>query len=67
MQRHALLAQFEAAHFDEVLCDFGYALLAFMDREIRPVYQFSVNLAYERSEADVNCCKIRHACSSALE
>jgi hypothetical protein len=42
--RHALLAQLEAPHFDEVLGYFRDALLAFVDRKVRPVDEFVVDL-----------------------
>lgn len=43
-QRNALLPQLYASHFDEVLRDLGHALLTFVDREIRPVREFLVDL-----------------------
>lgn len=44
MRMHALLAKLQAAHFDEVLGDFGYALLALVDGKVRPVDKFIVDL-----------------------
>jgi len=38
------LAKFESSHFDEILCDPRYTLLAFVNGEVGPVNQFSVDL-----------------------
>lgn len=49
-----LLPQFEAAHFDEVLGDFGYSLLALVYHEARPVEQLFVDLGFSRGQALAN-------------
>jgi len=43
-KKNELLPQFYASHFDEVLGDLGHALLAFVNREIRPVQELLVDL-----------------------
>jgi len=44
MDRYALRVELRAAHSDEVLRDLGHALLALVDREIRPINQLFVDL-----------------------
>jgi hypothetical protein len=39
-----LSSQTQATHFDEVLGDFGYTLLAFVSHEVWPVDEFLVDL-----------------------
>lgn len=39
-----LLPQLHTPHFDEVLRDLRHPLLAFVDREVRPVDELSVDL-----------------------
>lgn len=40
------MAELYAAHFDEVLGDFGDSLLAFVDSEIWPMDEFVVDLQF---------------------
>lgn len=44
LEPNILLSEFHAPHLDEILGDFGYPLLAFMDRKIRPIDQLFVDL-----------------------
>jgi len=45
-----LLPKFETSHFDKILRDFGYPLFTLVNGEIRPMYEFFINLS-EYSEA----------------
>ncbi len=38
------MSKSHASHLDEVLCDFSYTLLALVNHEIRPIYEFVVDL-----------------------
>ena len=42
--KHALLAEFQPAHLDEILCDLRDTLLAFVYHEARPIDELLVNL-----------------------
>lgn len=45
IERNALLTESKAPHLNEVLRDFRHPLLAFVDREVRPVDELLVNLS----------------------
>jgi hypothetical protein len=40
-----LLLKFQASHFDEILSNFCYSLLAFVDQKVWPVYEFIIYLS----------------------
>jgi len=65
------LAKFESSHFDEILCDPRYTLLAFVNGEVGPVNQFSVDLhkSHEEGKNQRKTWKVKfnHTCSKALE
>ena len=49
----ALLAQLHPPHFYEVLRDLGDPLLALVDREVWPVYEFGINLESMNSRPEL--------------
>ena len=56
-----LLAKLQTAHFYEVLGDFGDTLLAFVNREVRPICELLVYLFAPKVSAIGIECKIQHA------
>jgi hypothetical protein len=48
---NALLPEPKSSHLDKVLRDLSHTLLAFMNHEVRPVYQFRVNLPVRDEDA----------------
>ena len=60
------MSEGETPHFDEILGNFGDALLALVNREVGPVNELLVNLPDKTSAYWEKLRKDRHTCSRAF-